>query len=250
MCYKDSSAVTLTYTCANSHERLLDCNHDDYFHTNPPAGSYLAGHWNTADSVFLSSGSLSAPPPPPDPTPDHHDGACADTHDGACADARADASADASADACADARSPRRFRHPIRRRLRRPLPTPVPTPDPTPVPTPAPTPVPTAAPTAAPTTVTGTFTGTLSSNKPLKKFSVTVGAGTSVSALRFSTTGKKATKPSLLLTVVDGSGKSATTVTGPSVLGAQSNLAAGTYTWEVSGSVSVSFTLEVTHPTR
>ena len=98
--------------------------------------------------------------------------------------------------------------------------------------------------------MTDTFTGTLSSKKPLKKFTLTVGDGTSVSALKFSATGKKTTKPSLQLTVVDGSGKAATTATGPSVLGAQSNLAAGTYTWEVSGSVSVSFTLEVTHPTR
>ncbi len=98
--------------------------------------------------------------------------------------------------------------------------------------------------------MTDTFTGTLSSRKPKKQFSVTVGAGSSVSALKFSTSTKKAIKPSLLLTVLDSSGKAATVVSGPSILGAKSTLSAGTYTWEVSGSVAVSFTLEVTHPTR
>jgi len=44
MCYADSSSVTLTYVCPSSHERLFDCNHDDYFSTSPPAASYLATH--------------------------------------------------------------------------------------------------------------------------------------------------------------------------------------------------------------
>jgi len=34
-------------------DSLFDCNHDDYYHTNPPAGSYLATHWNTANNQFL-----------------------------------------------------------------------------------------------------------------------------------------------------------------------------------------------------
>jgi len=54
MCYADSSTVTTTFTCPDySHERLFDCNHDDYYSTNPPSGSYLATHWNTASSSFL-----------------------------------------------------------------------------------------------------------------------------------------------------------------------------------------------------
>ena len=47
--------VPLRSVCNLAHERLLDCGHDDYFHTDPPAGSYLATHWNVASSSFLTS---------------------------------------------------------------------------------------------------------------------------------------------------------------------------------------------------
>ena len=47
--------VPLRSVCGLAHERLLDCGHDDYFHTDPPPGSYLATHWNVAASSFLTS---------------------------------------------------------------------------------------------------------------------------------------------------------------------------------------------------
>ena len=55
MCYADGSSVTVTHLCAQASERLFDCNHDDYFHTAPPTGSYLASHWNSAGSGFLEA---------------------------------------------------------------------------------------------------------------------------------------------------------------------------------------------------
>ena len=71
MCYLDSSGTPMRKVCDAAHENLLDCNHDDYFNTAPDPNSYLATHWNTADSPFLSSGHIDAPvaTPTPDPTP-------------------------------------------------------------------------------------------------------------------------------------------------------------------------------------
>jgi hypothetical protein len=66
MCYDDDGVVDgtvetpsgprpLVSHCSASHERLFDCKHDDYFHTDPPPSSYLAKHWNIAQSSFLTS---------------------------------------------------------------------------------------------------------------------------------------------------------------------------------------------------
>lgn len=61
MCYRDvSPPPRLTYPCSILHEHLFDCGRDDYFNVNPPAGSYLATHWNTARSLYLA-----APATPP-----------------------------------------------------------------------------------------------------------------------------------------------------------------------------------------
>lgn len=65
MCYSDVPhfpAVTFPCTEADA-ENLLDCNHDDYFHTAPLAASYLATHWNVANSHFLIAANTPSPPP-------------------------------------------------------------------------------------------------------------------------------------------------------------------------------------------
>ena len=53
MCGDDGYGGPTVATCPLSHENLFDCNHDDYFSTDPAPGSYLATHWNTANSSFL-----------------------------------------------------------------------------------------------------------------------------------------------------------------------------------------------------
>jgi hypothetical protein len=58
MCYSDEPDYPdMEYLCNDwEDENLLDCNNDDYYHTNPTGGSYLATHWNAADSAFLVGG--------------------------------------------------------------------------------------------------------------------------------------------------------------------------------------------------
>jgi Ricin-type beta-trefoil lectin domain-like/Metallo-peptidase family M12B Reprolysin-like len=74
MCYKDAPGTVLRTVCPDrAHEQRLDCNHDDYYSTNPQAGSYLATHWNTANNEFLITGDggggpTSSPTPSPSRT--------------------------------------------------------------------------------------------------------------------------------------------------------------------------------------
>jgi hypothetical protein len=56
MCYSDDPYYpAMRYLCPDWHERLLDCGHDDYFSTSPPAGSFLSEHpeFNIGDSPFM-----------------------------------------------------------------------------------------------------------------------------------------------------------------------------------------------------
>lgn len=54
MCYNDGPGTVLRVVCGDqAQDNRLDCNKDDYFNTSPPAGSYLATHWNTANNRFL-----------------------------------------------------------------------------------------------------------------------------------------------------------------------------------------------------
>jgi hypothetical protein len=63
MCYSDSpNFPTMRFLCTDRlNDNRLDCNHDDYYHTNPSPGSYLATHWNVADSLFLIPGGNLSP---------------------------------------------------------------------------------------------------------------------------------------------------------------------------------------------
>ena len=54
MCYTDAPTTVLKMVCEPTMPPLLDCGNDDYFSTNPKPGSYLAKHWNIANSRFLA----------------------------------------------------------------------------------------------------------------------------------------------------------------------------------------------------
>ena len=54
MCYDDGSGPPAIVCPAPADERLFDCGNDDYFSTAAAPGSYLATHWNSAGSRWLS----------------------------------------------------------------------------------------------------------------------------------------------------------------------------------------------------
>jgi len=67
MCYADGSTTDpIREVCPRSQNEDLDCGGDDYFNANPPAGSYLATHWNTAQSGFLDRSAWFLPPDRPE----------------------------------------------------------------------------------------------------------------------------------------------------------------------------------------
>ncbi|MET9403328.1 RICIN domain-containing protein [Kitasatospora sp. NPDC002965] len=71
MCYSDTPYYPAMRTVCpdNASDMRLDCRHDDYYHTSPAAGSYLATHWNVASNRFLIAGGSTGPNPDPGPTP-------------------------------------------------------------------------------------------------------------------------------------------------------------------------------------
>jgi hypothetical protein len=72
MCYSDagSGLPKMRFDCDESDRNttFFDCGHNDYFHTNPAPGSYLANYWNPTNNRFLIG--ANPPPPPPPPPPD------------------------------------------------------------------------------------------------------------------------------------------------------------------------------------
>ncbi len=65
VCYGGNPPVK----CSNEYWQRFDCNNDDYFHPNPPAGSYLATKWNIGASYnrYISRGGTTTTPPTPPP---------------------------------------------------------------------------------------------------------------------------------------------------------------------------------------
>ena len=56
MCYPDAPyypAMRVACPDPAGDTGRLDCNHDDYYNTNPPPSSYLATRWNSANNRFL-----------------------------------------------------------------------------------------------------------------------------------------------------------------------------------------------------
>jgi len=63
MCYTDTSGASMKNSCPSFPSWQVDCDLDDYFNASPSATSYLATHWNIANSSYLE-GAPALPPPP------------------------------------------------------------------------------------------------------------------------------------------------------------------------------------------
>jgi hypothetical protein len=66
MCYLEDSGAShpMRNDCpriGGAIPQVYDCGHDDYFNPKPPAGSYLATHWNIYDNAFLAPCTAIAP---------------------------------------------------------------------------------------------------------------------------------------------------------------------------------------------
>ena len=66
MCYVEDAGAShqMQMDCAppaGAIPQTYDCGRDDYFNPAPPAGSYLATHWNVYDSVFMAPCGAIAP---------------------------------------------------------------------------------------------------------------------------------------------------------------------------------------------
>jgi hypothetical protein len=278
MCYQDSGTATLTYPCPAIDEWLLDCGNDDYFHTAPAAESYLATHWNTADSLFLHAGSPSGVTGTAalslartmSPTTYSAVGQAVSygytvTNGGTLtlgpaqftvSDTKVDAGAPFACGPASMTLSPGATvtcsaSHTI---TQADLDTGSVTSSATAsgggATSASASVTVTAVPPPPQATITTTFSGSLSRKQSKRTYTLTVGDGATVNALQFSAGGKAKTTATLTLRVLGPNGSAVAATTGPSVVQlTTAPLASGTYTWEVSGSVSASFTLRVTYTT-
>ncbi|HET7507284.1 MAG TPA: S8 family serine peptidase [Solirubrobacterales bacterium] len=103
-------------------------------------------------------------------------------------------------------------------------------------------PPPPPPPPPPPATQTLTFSGSLTNKATSRSYQVAVGAGLAAARLSFSAC------KSLSLTLKSATGATVAGVSGPSILALDQNLAAGSYTYVVSGSGRCSFTLTVSSP--
>ncbi len=101
--------------------------------------------------------------------------------------------------------------------------------------------------TPPPTMTTTVFSSSLNKNNPTRSFSLTTAAGPMDGMLTFKWR-RGTTEVSLILSVYDSSGTLVASASGGDPVTLSGDLTAGSYTFEVSGSIRTSFTLEVTHP--